>query len=387
LARLAGRPRPAASCEIRGKLGYMPPEVAFGQAPQAASDLFELGAVLYELVAGVGPLSRVSGLDEALAQARRCQIPALGELRPDADPDLARLIDKALRPVIDDRFTAAAEMETALQEVVDKLGLDSGPASVASIVKIVAGAKNSRAHDIPRTLVAQPVPRRGAHGGKAGFLLVIVAAVIAGGLLWYLLRVTTETIQPATPEPGQIVKEQAIAPDGAPDGAPEGDAGIPDSADAGPAKAPHTSKARRRKTRRKHVGTIANNVPADGGIVPPADARPSTFYLNANREVSVLIDGKPKGHSPYRSGQPFSGTHVIRIVDPQGIATTLRIERAGNTGDVVFAFRSQPFAILSIDGNPRGLTPIGNVHLEHGLHVFTLAASGRPPLVLRITVP
>ncbi len=379
LARLAGGRRGSAGAgEIRGKLGYMPPEVAFGRAPQAASDLFGLGAVLYELVAGVGPLPRVSGLDEALAQARRCQIPPLGELRPDTDPALAQLIDRSLRPAVDDRHTDAADMEAALQEAADRLGLDSGPASVASVVTRVVRSKSSRTRDVPRTLVAQlAAPRRKSLYGKIGLLLVIVAAVITGGLLWYLLRAPPEIIQPSTPEHEQIAAEPAIGPDGALDAA---DAGIQDSPDAG-------RKGRHRKPRHKVGGLIADAGIEDRGGSPPADAVTNMFLLTANRQVSVFIDGKPQGHSPYRSGQAFTGTHIVKLVDPEGIAATIRVERAGDTSDVVFAFRSQPFAILSIDDNPKGLTPIGNVHLERGLHLFTLAASDQRPLMLRITVP
>jgi serine/threonine protein kinase len=105
LARLteASRTTPAvAAASVRGSSGtisgtlsgtllYMPPEILRGEAASTSSDVFSLGAVLYELAAGVHPFAGETPLDvfEAIECRDVCQPSAT---RPEIPPDLDSLI-------------------------------------------------------------------------------------------------------------------------------------------------------------------------------------------------------------------------------------------------------------------------------------------------------
>src|SRR5205085_5491145 len=66
-ARTAAAAEPIAPSEIAGTPRYMAPELWRGESPQAASDLYALGVLLYELASGRTPFADVAV--EALGDA------------------------------------------------------------------------------------------------------------------------------------------------------------------------------------------------------------------------------------------------------------------------------------------------------------------------------
>ncbi|MBI5543275.1 MAG: protein kinase [Deltaproteobacteria bacterium] len=84
-----------ASGKIEGTLGYMPPEVFLGGVLNATSDLYSVGCVLFEMLAGRLPF--VGSAADLRASARR-PAPPVRAFRPDAPPQLeaivARLLEK-----------------------------------------------------------------------------------------------------------------------------------------------------------------------------------------------------------------------------------------------------------------------------------------------------
>jgi len=98
---------------IVGTPAYMSPERIEGRELDAQSDLFGLGIVLYELLAGRLPFEGTS-LVSMLAAIARGNPPDLGTIAPDVPEPLARLVmrllahDKAARPA--DAASVAAEL-------------------------------------------------------------------------------------------------------------------------------------------------------------------------------------------------------------------------------------------------------------------------------------
>jgi serine/threonine-protein kinase len=98
---------------VKGKIAYMPPEQVKAEGLDARTDIYAMGTVLYELLAGRRPFSGQSDTGLMLAIIQEAP-PPLHELVPDIDPALERIVFDALEKNPAYRFQSAAEMASAL---------------------------------------------------------------------------------------------------------------------------------------------------------------------------------------------------------------------------------------------------------------------------------
>jgi serine/threonine protein kinase/tetratricopeptide (TPR) repeat protein len=98
---------------LQGKFGYMSPEQARGEPVDARSDLFSLGIVLYECVAGVNPFGAPTTF-ETLRRVQACEYPPALLLRSEAPSELIAILTQAMAKDPADRFPDAARMYEAL---------------------------------------------------------------------------------------------------------------------------------------------------------------------------------------------------------------------------------------------------------------------------------
>lgn len=97
---------------VFGSAAYAAPELASGQRPSVASDLYAVGALLYECLGGRRPFD---GPDTATILHRRLaerHVPII-EIVP-TDPELAAVVERALSFRAADRYGSAAAMRSAL---------------------------------------------------------------------------------------------------------------------------------------------------------------------------------------------------------------------------------------------------------------------------------
>jgi tRNA A-37 threonylcarbamoyl transferase component Bud32 len=128
IARMAGDDALTATGDVVGTLAYMAPEHAEGRGATAASDLYALGLVLYEALAGVNPIRR----GNAAATARRVgtRLPPLRRMRRDLPRALCAALDAAVAPDPAMRGSVASlrgALAAALPEVDDEPGAVDGP--------------------------------------------------------------------------------------------------------------------------------------------------------------------------------------------------------------------------------------------------------------------
>ena len=112
---------------VLGTVGYMAPEQVRGERADARSDLFALGIVLHEMLAGANPFRRESVV-ESLSAILKESAPELPAIVPGAPPGLARVGARLLEKRPGDRFQSARDLAFALEEL---LGAPSG--EVASL--------------------------------------------------------------------------------------------------------------------------------------------------------------------------------------------------------------------------------------------------------------
>jgi WD40 repeat protein len=102
---------------VLGTLGYMSPEQVRGEAPDPRTDVFALGAVLYEMVAGRKAFSGTTA-PEVLAVILRDEPPALA---PGVPAGLESVVRRCLAKRPADRFSSGHAVEAALETVLASL--------------------------------------------------------------------------------------------------------------------------------------------------------------------------------------------------------------------------------------------------------------------------
>jgi serine/threonine-protein kinase len=132
---------------VVGTAAYLSPERARGDEATAGADVYSLGVVAYQLLAGRLPFESGSLTELATRQQEGSPDP-LDALNPDVPPPLARAVTRSLAPTAERRYRSAAEMRDAVRSAMD--GRDS---SVTTMLE-TADTRDATA----ATQLASPVP-------------------------------------------------------------------------------------------------------------------------------------------------------------------------------------------------------------------------------------
>lgn len=180
---------------VVGTVGYMAPEQVRGDPVDSRTDIFAVGALLYELLAGA-PAFRGETSAEIMTATLRADPP---ELPPDIPGAIPQIVSRCLEKNPEERFQSARDLAFALRQLTGSAVTGAGPAEVS----------NDRGAVVARRF------RSSAVLAAAGFglgVLVTGAAVVR----W-------AAIQDATVDPVQLTRitadrrnelSPAISPDG-----------------------------------------------------------------------------------------------------------------------------------------------------------------------------
>ncbi|WP_319454634.1 MULTISPECIES: protein kinase domain-containing protein [unclassified Mycobacterium] len=100
--------------QIFGTIAYLSPERLCGAQASVADDLYAVGVVGYEALTGrraFGPDDNIGALTHAVLRGDRVPLPVV---RPDVDPGLAAVVERAMARDPRQRFGSAEEMGAAL---------------------------------------------------------------------------------------------------------------------------------------------------------------------------------------------------------------------------------------------------------------------------------
>ncbi|MEY3014002.1 MAG: hypothetical protein RIT45_2737, partial [Pseudomonadota bacterium] len=120
IAKAAARATQTAAGQVKGKIYYMSPEQARGEALDHRADLFSTGILLFELLC-TKPLYEEGDHGRLLDLVGRAEVRWPDDKLGRIPPALRRLCDKALSRRREDRFQSGRELREALQRVADEM--------------------------------------------------------------------------------------------------------------------------------------------------------------------------------------------------------------------------------------------------------------------------
>ena len=141
---------------IMGTAQYLSPEQARGAPVTAASDLYSVGIVLYEMLTGQVPFSGDSAIEIAMKHLNETPRPP-SSLRPELTPELDQVVLRALAKNPEDRYQASEEFSADLDRV--EAGIPIAPETSAAATAILSGGfETSATQVIPPTETARQHP-------------------------------------------------------------------------------------------------------------------------------------------------------------------------------------------------------------------------------------
>jgi serine/threonine protein kinase len=180
IARALGGQSFTQTATVLGTATYFSPEQAMGERVDARSDLYALGVVLYEMLAGRAPFAGDSPVSVAYQHVREQPEPP-SRWNPDVDSELESIVLKSMAKDREVRYQSAEEMQRELRRLRGRVA--SAGAAVASADRTIEQAP------VEQTAVLPPVPpsRRAARRRRRAPVLITLLALLASALVGGLI--------------------------------------------------------------------------------------------------------------------------------------------------------------------------------------------------------
>ena len=118
---------------IKGKPGYMSPEVVLGDVVKQSMDIYAMGVVLHEMLT-MKRMRQAETEMKVLLDVARGNVPTFEEMGADVPHVAAQVVYRALAPAPDDRWPSAAAMASAMSEAGRSLGWDWDAIATSSLM-------------------------------------------------------------------------------------------------------------------------------------------------------------------------------------------------------------------------------------------------------------
>jgi len=193
---------------ILGTTHYMSPEQVRGLPLDSRSDIFSLGAVLYEMLSGVGPFDRPTKSDVLAAILSDTPQP-LAQVQPGVPPELQRIVAKSLRKDKEDRYQTGKDLLVDIKSLTRELEFSAKVGRTNEMSAQLAGPITARRFSLVQALA-----------------IVLVAILGISAVWWFATKrnARTGTSSPSSLKtvdvfswrsaPGEVYSIGSFSPDG-----------------------------------------------------------------------------------------------------------------------------------------------------------------------------
>ena len=137
---------------VKGKFSYLSPEAALGQEVDSRADIFALGIVLWEMLAGRRLFLGESDF-QTVKLVQQANVPSIQRLNPEADSEFEEILGKALTRDPADRYQTAREFADALAGYLFSRKLKVTSYDIAHIVKAACADDPAATQGTPQSLI------------------------------------------------------------------------------------------------------------------------------------------------------------------------------------------------------------------------------------------
>jgi len=142
---------------LKGNLAYMSPEQANQAQLDRRTDIFSLGAILFELLTGKR-LREITDEVAGWSQVASGVVPSARQVRPDLPAAVEALLDRALAADPATRFPDAATFGAAIRDVLGDLSVAVGSSDLAALLGVITPPRRHRTLMMERSKVIRLGP-------------------------------------------------------------------------------------------------------------------------------------------------------------------------------------------------------------------------------------
>jgi serine/threonine protein kinase len=276
--------------QLIGTPNYMSPEQALGRSLDARSDVFSIGAIMYELLTGRRAFDGEQ-VEDTLRRVASEQPTAVHELNPEAPQELIDIVQRAMAKDPSQRYQTAAEMRNDL-------------------VLVASRDESGRRATLPPETIEPEQPKRTVGIVVAGLAIALTVAVLV------IEQPRRSTAPASAPVELATSSEMPAQTPGSVDLTSNPDPGraLDAVAEVKPKALPPTPPPRAARPRAKvHPIVIAQAAAPLPAAAPSAPAEGS-LVLGITPWGEILVDGNSRGVSPPLTHLTLSaGAHTIEV--------------------------------------------------------------------------